>query len=71
MKHCWYCGRPLKNGYDLVVTIQGKLQPVCHDDRMCRPHTGICGRGTKPTIKKRPKNKILKRVKGKEADRYE
>lgn len=71
MKHCWYCGRPLRHGYDLVVTMQGELRPVCHDDRMCRPHTGICGRGDKPVIKKRPKNKILKRVKGKEADRYE
>lgn len=63
MKRCWYCGRLLKNGYDLVVTIQGELRPVCRDDRVCRPHTGIRGRGKKPTIKKRPKNKALQKAK--------
>lgn len=68
MKRCWYCGKPLKHGHDWVVTAQGKLRPVCHDDRMCRPHTGICGRGEKPTIKKQSKNKVLHRAKRKEAD---
>lgn len=63
MKRCWYCGKSLKNGYDLVVTIQGELRPVCHDDRMCRPHTGIRGRGEKPVIKNQSRNKALQKVK--------
>lgn len=71
MKHCWYCGRPLEHGYDWVVTTRGKLRPVCHDDRMCKPHTGICGRGSKPVIKKRPRNKTLQRVKRKEWMKHE
>lgn len=65
MKWCWYCGKPLKNGYDLVVTVQGTLQPVCHDDRLCSPHTGIYGRGRKPVMKRHPKDRVLQKVKRK------
>nr|DAO38919.1 MAG TPA: hypothetical protein [Caudoviricetes sp.] len=35
---CWYCGKRLKPcQYDFVVTREGTLRPVCHDDRSCKP----------------------------------
>ncbi len=63
MKRCWYCHKPLKGMYDLVVTINGDRRPVCHDDRNCKPGMGIKCWGKRPTSKKRPKNGALHRQK--------
>ena len=60
---CWYCGKRIKPcSYDYVVTINGELRPVCHDDRTCRSGTGIMGRGTRPPKKRQAKNKTLQKA---------
>ena len=60
---CWYCGKRIKPcSYDYVVTINGELRPVCHDDRTCRSGTGIMGRDLNRPPKSGEINKTLQKA---------
>ena len=62
MKRCYYCHKKLNGYHHYVVTAQGKLAPVCADDRECKPRAIQC-HGARPQTAHKAKNKVLERNK--------
>nr|DAF68423.1 MAG TPA: hypothetical protein [Caudoviricetes sp.] len=60
MKSCYYCHKKIYGYCHYVVTADGKLVPVCADDRACKPRAIQC-HGTRPKIAHKAKNKALER----------
>ncbi len=64
MTRCYYCHKKITGYRHYVVTVDGKLMPVCADDRECRPRAIKC-HGPRPGVAHQARNKVLERNKHK------